>query len=652
MHRALTPKEITQLLAQGCSATNWDQILVHPDCTIDRLWRTHFVGTNTIGNLSGHTHQQWYSQPNGIYDATLIDCKVDDHVLIKQVQKHIANYHIRSHAIIQNVYSMVTEPHSPCGQLEQVSVLNETGGRDIPLHPQMNAHLAYILAHYRYKPQATQRLLQLLDHSPNAEQGYIGTGALIENTKEIHNVYIGDHSQILHTHRLTNGWIHSTQQSPTKVHHGVNADYFTFQAGAYIHTNVELDHVLVGEKAEVSQGFSAEHSMFFTHSHLSRGEACACLGGPFVVSHHKSTLLIGGAMSFSNSGSGTNQSNHMYKLGPIHQGILERGTKTASDSYIMWPSVVGAFSVVMGRHYHHTDSSDFPFSYLMEQQGRTYLVPGINIKSIGTLRDAQKWPVRDKRIAPYQDLIHYQLLNPYTVGKSMAGLAILTTLERKIKDRNRITYNKLNIEKGALSKGIKLYELIIKTYLGSLLVKQLSPLATKDIRSIQQALTPSLSLEDPQWVDVLGMIAPRESIDGLMSQIAKGEVETISDTNSQLKHIYQQYPAYEWAWAFHTYPTYCGVDLASATKADLIQTIEEWNQKQQELSSMLLLDAKKEFGTKNWTSFGVDGMPQDKQKDFEQVRGTYELHPVVQQLSIEIDQNHSKSIKLINALKQ
>ena len=28
----------------------------------------------------------------------------------------------------------------------------------------------------------------------------------------------------------------------------------------------------------------------------------------------------------------------MYKLGPIHQGILERGAKTSSDSYILWPS--------------------------------------------------------------------------------------------------------------------------------------------------------------------------------------------------------------------------------------------------------------------------------------------------------------------------
>lgn len=51
----------------------------------------------------------------------------------------------------------------------------------------------------------------------------------------------------------------------------------------------------------------------------------------------------------------------MYKLGPIHQGAMERGAKTTSDSYILWPARVGAFSLVMGRHVNHADTSNLPF---------------------------------------------------------------------------------------------------------------------------------------------------------------------------------------------------------------------------------------------------------------------------------------------------
>lgn len=99
--------------------------------------------------------------------------------------------------------------------------------------------------------------------------------------------------------------------------------------------------------------------------------------GPFTVTHHKSTLLIAGMFSFMNAGSGSNQSNHMYKLGPIHQGALERGAKTTSDSYILWPARIGAFSLVMGRHVNHPDTSDLPFSYLIEDKIRLIWFRGL-----------------------------------------------------------------------------------------------------------------------------------------------------------------------------------------------------------------------------------------------------------------------------------
>lgn len=133
--------------------------------------------------------------------------------------------------------------------------------------------------------------------------------------------------------------------------------------------------------------------------------------------------------SFMNAGSGSNQSNHMYKLGPIHQGTLERGAKTTSDSYILWPARVGAFSLVMGRHVNHSDTSNLPFSYLIEQNNTTYLVPGVNLRSVGTIRDAQKWPKRDQRTDTNKlDFINYNLLSPYTVQKMFKGRETLKNL--------------------------------------------------------------------------------------------------------------------------------------------------------------------------------------------------------------------------------
>ena len=140
---------------------------------------------------------------------------------------------------------------------------------------------------------------------------------------------------------------------------------------------------------------------------------------------HKSSLLIAGMFSFLNAGSGSNQSNHLYKLGPIHQGIVERGSKTTSDSYILWPAKIGAFSLIMGRHVNHPDTSDLPFSYLIEKNNQTYLVPGVNLRSVGTIRDALKWPKRDKRTDPHQlDCINFNLLSPYSIQKMLTGMEL------------------------------------------------------------------------------------------------------------------------------------------------------------------------------------------------------------------------------------
>lgn len=85
----------------------------------------------------------------------------------------------------------------------------------------------------------------------------------------------------------------------------------------------------------------------------------------------------------------------------------------------------------MGRHVNHADTSNLPFSYLIEQQNTTYLVPGVNLRSVGTIRDAQKWPKRDKRTDPNRlDYINYNLLSPYTIQKMFKGRSILKELKR------------------------------------------------------------------------------------------------------------------------------------------------------------------------------------------------------------------------------
>ena len=79
------------------------------------------------------------------------------------------------------------------------------------------------------------------------------------------------------------------------------------------------------------------------------------------------------------------------------------------------------------------DTSNLPFSYLIEQRNTTYLVPGVNLRSVGTIRDAQKWPKRDKRKDPNRlDYINYNLLSPYTIQKMFKGISKPTPIASAI----------------------------------------------------------------------------------------------------------------------------------------------------------------------------------------------------------------------------
>lgn len=247
------------------------------------------------------------------------------------------------------------------------------------------------------------------------------------------------------------------------------------QDGSKVEDATRLTRCFVGQACELGHGYSASDSLFFCNCQEENGEACAVFAGPFTVTHHKSTLLIAGMFSFMNAGSGSNQSNHMYKLGPIHQGAMERGSKTSSDSYVLWPARIGAFSLVMGRHTTHPDTSSLPFSYLIESKGVTYLVPGVNLRSVGTIRDVQKWPKRDRRPEEGRlDKVNFNLLSPYTIDKMVRGIGILENLRALSgATSDSYAYQSARITNSALEKGIGFYRLAIDKFLGNSLISRL-----------------------------------------------------------------------------------------------------------------------------------------------------------------------------------
>ena len=656
--RNLTQEEITRLQVQGCSSTNWQRVKVASGFKTDYIQNVRFSGDIELGIFDYEfILEGGLPKHAGLFNVTLHNCRLGNNVLIENVPNYIANYRIGENCFIQNANLIVTEGRSSFGNGTLVAVLNETGGREVPIFNELSAHLAYIIALYRHFPVLTERLKALIERyteQVSSTEGKIGNHVRIINTGTIRNVCIGDHTTIEGTSRLKNGSINSNAEAPVFIGHNVMAEDFIISSGACITDGAALIRCFVGQACHLGHLFSAHDSLFFSNCQGENGEACAVFAGPYTVTMHKSSLLIAGMFSFLNAGSGSNQSNHLYKLGPIHQGIVERGSKTTSDSYLLWPAKIGAFSLIMGRHVSHPDTSDLPFSYLIEQNNQTYLAPAVNLRSVGTIRDAQKWPKRDKRTDPHHlDFINFNLLSPYTIRKMLRGIEVLQTLQQISGETSEeYFYQSARIKNSSLKKGIQLYTMAIHKFLGNSLIKRLEHLSFQSNEDIRTRLIPETKAGSGEWVDLSGLIVPQQELNHLIENIESDSITDIAQIVAFFKQLHDNYYQMEWTWAWEIIKKWYAISLDTVTAEAIIRIVKTWQEAVVRLDQMLYEDARKEFSMAARTGFGADGNSEQKETDFEQVRGAFENNPFVESVKKHIDDKTALGDELIQRLKK
>ena len=633
--RKLTQQEIQQLTAQGCTARNWAEIEVAEPFHPEYIRQVAFSGKVKIGRLlTEYTLPGGFTVHSGIYRSTIHNCEFGDNVHIYNVHNYMANYRVGDNTCIENVNSIVVDGTSTFGNGVRVPVMNEGGGREIPIFDHLSAHLAYFLTLYRHRPEMINRLTQMIDayaESQRSDMGFIGNNVRIINCGSIKNVRIGDFAQITGASVLKNGSVNSYESAPVKIGSGVKCNDFIICSGVSITDSTLVGKCFVGQGCEMGKHYSALESLFFCNCQGFHGEATAIFAGPYTVTHHKSTLLIAGMFSFLNAGSGSNQSNHMYKLGPIHQGMAERGAKTTSDSYLLWPAKIGAFTLVMGRHTKHSDTSALPFSYMIENATESYIVPAVNLRSVGTIRDAQKWPKRDNRKDPHKlDLINYNLLSPYTIQKMYRGQEVLRDIMHLSGEGTEVySYQNCKIRNSSLRKGIELYNIGIKKFLGNSLISRLEKTEWHNLDELRRALRPDSNIGLGEWVDCSGMLAPKSEITRLLDDIQNGKLTSLDEAQQRLEQMHTNYYNYEWTWALEKLEQVWGKKVEQVEIADLIHTIEAWEEAVISLDRMVYDDAKKEFNLNARTGFGADGNDEQTNLDFENVRGRFESNSFV-----------------------
>ena len=658
IYQHLTPPEVKALTHNGCSCDDWNRVMVKKGFDPARCVNVIFSGDIRLGVFrKPFTDESGISIQSGILNARLHNCTIGSDVIINNIGDYIANYNIEDNVVIKNCGKIRTEGLSAFGNGTSVNVLNETGGRAVKIWDRLSAHEAYIIALYRHRKEAVRIIEKMVDDyslSHSSITGTIGHNSGIFNSSNICNVKFGPFSHIEGAITLSEGSVNSCESDPVFIGPGVIMEHFIICSGSKVTESTLVDKCFIGQGCILAKHYSAENSLFFANCGGYHGEACSIFAGPYTVTHHKSTLLIAGIFSFMNAGSGSNQSNHMYKLGPIHQGIMERGSKTTSDSYLLWPACIGPYTLIMGRHYKNLDTSSLPFSYLIESNDESVLVPGINLRSVGTIRDAQKWPLRDMRKDPSRiDQVNFNLLSPYTILKMFEGREIL----RKLKSESppgTVTYyyNNMKITGSSLERGIDLYQTGINKFLGNSIIKRLEASEIRTNEELQRRLTPDQSHGKGEWVDLAGLIAPKRDVDKLLEDVESGMIASVELLAQSFIYLHNSYYHWEWTWVSEKIEEESGISVSNLTAGDVIKVVEKWEKSVIDLDNMLYEDARKEFTLSSMTGFGIDGGAEVKKLDFEQVRGEFESNNVVAAIKEHIKQKKALGDELINRLKR
>ncbi len=569
--RQLSGNEHDAIVANGCFATDWSRVRVCDPFSPSQLTMSRFEGDIEIGAGAQ------------VHNST------------------IKNYSLGEGARVERV-ALLECTGSSFGNGVGVASLNECGGREIKIYDSMSAQVAYVATIYRHRPQ----LIETLDAMATAyaatkysQIGSVGRNSSIIGAGIIRNVCIGNDVRVEGSSTLSNGTILDKSYFGADV----KADDFIAVEGSKVSNGAIVERCFVGENAIISNGFTAVDSLFFASSHCENGEAASVFAGPYTVSHHKSSLLIAGMFSFFNAGSGSNQSNHLFKCGPVHQGVHMRGCKFGSSAYVMLPAVNGAYTTVIGSHSAHHDISDFPFSYLIVKEGRSSLIPASNISSYGYMRDIEKWVKRDRREVK-RDVLNLEEHNPYIGGMLLDAINTSNTLIEKHPDAQSHIHKNVMISSNNLNRGLGLYNKYFAGMLGAMLSYRHDSTVEGEGRC--------------RWVDVAGQYITKNHLEAILSEIEQGALTTYEAIDAKFRHAATLFEPLAHDWAVGVLSQLLG---HTPSGEEIEQTIEAAKGSREQIKAMAMRDMQRDNSAAMSISYGIDGdSEQERMDDFNAVR--------------------------------
>jgi hypothetical protein len=639
--RNLKSYEIEELVKNGNTSDNWDNILVTDNFDPKQIKNNDFFGFIRIGEVRKIILEHHDLQvPVGITNSRIISCDIGHDVAIHNV-RYLAHYIIGNRCILLNIDEMHTTNHAKFGngilkegESEKVRVwvdlINETGSRKIiPFNGIITAD-AYIWAKYRDDDVLQKRLKEITQNTFSSSRGYYGRiedQCVIKNSRILKDIKIGSHCYIKGANKLKNLTINSSGEEPTQIGEGVEIVNGIIGYGCHIFYGIKAVRFIMGNNSNLKYGARLINSFLGDNSTISCCEVLNNLIFPAHEQHHNNSFLIASAVfGQSNIAAGaTIGSNHNSRANDneIQAG---RGFWPGLCTTVKHSCKFASFTLIAKGDYPAELNIPLPFSLVNNNvsKDRLEIMPAFwwmyNMYALA--RNTWKFQTRDKRKTKIQN-IEFDSLAPDSIEEIFNARKLLEIwtakaelLKRSISPSEKtekelidigkklLTGEKLdlevfgeNIEKSKrrikilnVLKGYKSYTEMLHYYAVKNIIEFFKRNPDADFSGMCKELA---GVREKTWVNIGGQLVLEKDLDKLRNDIGSGKLNSWEDIHNRYNDLWKGYKLSKQKHAFAVL-----LEIFNTEKLTIGQfksALDEAVRIQEYICSQVYLSRKKDF---------------------------------------------------------
>jgi hypothetical protein len=510
----LTSEQIATLQRNGNTSSNWGKVRAIRGFNPERINNSSFHGTIVLGRFTKDVAiDDGIGFPAGIYNSTVINATIEDDALVSEV-KLLANYVVKKGSILFNCGTVTCKEKASFGNGRELPIAIETGGREVKTFADITVDIAATVATSRIEKQFLQKYESLVEQfvkKVTSNRGIIEEGAVIMNTPEVRNTYVGQGAHIDNVRMVANTTILSNPDEATEISGGAYVKNAIIQWGCEVTSMAIVANSVLTEHSHVERHGKVTDSIVGANTGIAEGEVTACLVGPFVGFHHQALLIAAfWPEGKGNIGYGANVgSNHTSKA-PDQELWPGEGTFFGLGVNVKFPSdfTKAPYSIIATGVSSLPQKLLFPFSLINAPAERfDGISPAYNEVMPGWVLSDNIFTVRrnegkyKKRNKAKRSQIVFEVLRPEVVNLMLEArekLEGVKLIKRVYTDKDIKGIGKNYLLESNRKKGVNAYTFYIRYYALLGLKRKLEEyLATRKKSKIKSLLT--TATRDRRW---------------------------------------------------------------------------------------------------------------------------------------------------------